>query len=74
MPGVNSPVGIDYKGKQTVEDGSSTTPTRRDVYQAKFQASVGIANHDDRNIFRLTNIEDDPSGANIIEPDCLSSL
>lgn len=74
MPGVNSPVGIDYKGKATVEDGSSTTPTRRDVYQAKFQASVGLANWDDRNIFRLTNIEDDPSGANIVEPDLLVQL
>jgi hypothetical protein len=74
MPGVNSPVGVDYKGKQTVEDGSSTTPTRRDVYQAKFQASIGLCVWDDRNIFRLTNIEDDPSGANIIEPDLLVQL
>lgn len=74
MPGVNSPVGVDYKGKQTVEDGSSTTPTRRDVYQAKFQASLGLCVWDDRNIFRLTNIEDDPSGANIIEPDLLVQL
>lgn len=74
MPGVNSPVGVDYKGKATVEDGSSTTPTRRDVYQAKFQASAGLAVWDDRNIFRLTNIEDDPSGANIIEPDLLVQL
>ena len=74
MPGVNSPVGVDYKGKQTVEDGSSTSPTRRDVYQAKFQASLGLCNWDDRNLFRLTNIEDDPSGANIVEPDLLVQL
>lgn len=74
QPGVNAPVGVDYKGKQTVEDGSSTTPTRRDVYQAKFQASMGLAVWDDRNIFRLTNIEDDASGANIIEPDLLIQL
>jgi hypothetical protein len=74
MPGYDSPVGVDYKGKATVEDGSSTTPTRRDVYQAKFQCSMGLAVWDDRNIFRLTNIEDDPSGANIIEPDYLVQL
>ena len=74
MPGVNSPVGVDYKGRATVEDGSSTSPTRRDVYQAKFQASMGICCWDDRNLFRLTNIEDDPSGANIIEPDLLVQL
>ena len=74
MPGVDSPVGVDYKGKATVEDGSSTTPTRRDVYQAKFQASMGLCVYDDRNIFRLTNIEDDPSGANIVEPDLLVQL
>ena len=74
MPGVNAPVGIDYKGLQTVEDGSSTSPTRRDVYQSKFQVSMGLAVHDDRNIFRLTNIEDDPSGANIIEPDLMVQL
>ena len=74
MPGVDSPVGVDYKGLQTVEDGSSTSPTRRDVYQAKFQASMGLAVHDSRAIFRLTNIEDDPSGANIVEPDLLVQL
>lgn len=74
MPGVNAPVGMDNKGVQTVEDGSSTTPTRRDVYQAKFQASVGLAIWDDRNVFRLTNIEDDVSGANIVEPDLLVQL
>lgn len=74
QPGVNAPVGVDYKGKATVEDGSSTTPTRRDVYQAKFQASVGLCNWDDRNLIRLTNIENDPSGANIIEPDLLIQL
>lgn len=74
QPGTNSPVGVDYKGLQTVEDGSSTSPTRRDVYQAKFQASLGLAVWDSRNIFRLTNIEDDPSGANIVEPDLLIQL
>jgi len=74
MPGQDTPVGVDYKGLATVEDGSSTTPTRRDVYQAKFQASMGLACWDDRNIFRLTNIEDDASGANIIEPDLLVQL
>lgn len=74
MPGTDSPVGIDYKGRVTVEDGSSTTPTRRDVYQAKFQFSFGLCNWDDRNIFRLANIEDDVSGANIIEPDLLVQL
>jgi len=74
QPGVNSPVGMDYKGKQTVEDGSSTSATRRDVYQAKFQANLGLCVWDDRNHFRLTNIEDDPSGANIVEPDLLVQL
>jgi hypothetical protein len=74
MPGVNSPVGVDYKGLATVEDGSSTSPTRRDVYQAKFQASMGLCCWDDRNLIRLTNAEIDPSGANIIEPDLLISL
>jgi len=74
MPGVDSPVGMDNKGLQTVEDGSSTTPTRRDVYQCKFQASIGFAIHDDRCAFRLTNIEDDVSGANIVEPDILVQL
>ena len=68
-PSQSSPVSMDNKGLQTVEDGSSTTPTRRDVFQAKFQASVGVACHDDRNLCRLTNIEDDASGANIFEPD-----
>ena len=28
-PGAKTPVGVDYKGKVTVEDGSSTSPTRR---------------------------------------------
>ena len=74
MPGVNAPVGVDTKGLVTVEDGSSTSPTRRDVFQAKFQASLGLCVWDDRDIFRLTNIEDDPSGANIIEPDLLVQL
>jgi hypothetical protein len=74
MPGVDAPVGVDYKGLATVEDGSSTTPTRRDVYQAKFQASMGLCVWDDRNIIRLTNIENDPSGANIMEPDLLIQL
>jgi len=74
QPNVNASVGVDYKGKATVEDGSSTSPTRRDVYQAKFQASMGLCNWDDRNLIRLTNIEDDPSGANIIEPDLLVQL
>src|SRR3990167_2134905 len=40
MPNMDSPVGVDFKGLATVEDGSSTTPTRRDVYQAKFQMSM----------------------------------
>jgi Major capsid protein GP7 len=75
MPGVNAPVGVDYKGLKTVEDGSSgSTATRRDVYQAKFQASLGLCCWDDRNLIRLTNIEHDPSGANIFEPDLLISL
>lgn len=74
MPGVASPVGIDNKGLATVEDGSSTTPTRRDVYQAKFQASMGLCVWDDRCLCRLTNIEDDPSGANVFEPDLAVQL
>jgi len=73
-PAGSAPVQIDNKGLQTVEDGSSTTPTRRDVFQAKFQASMGLAVHDDRDIFRLTNIEDDSAGANIVEPDLLVEL
>ena len=74
MPNMDSPVGVDYKGLATVEDGSSTTPTQRDVYQAKFQMSMGLAVHDNRAVFRLTNIEDDASGANIVEPDLLVQL
>ena len=73
-PAGNVPVAMDNKGLQTVEDGSSTTPTRRDVFQAKFQASMGLAIHDDRDIFRLTNIENDTAGANIVEPDLLIQL
>lgn len=74
MPNTDAPVGVDTKGLVTVEDGSSTSPTRRDVYQAKFQASMGLCSWDDRCQFRLTNIEDDPSGANTIEPDLLIQL
>jgi hypothetical protein len=74
MPSVDAPVGVDFKGLATVEDGSSTTPTRRDVFQAKFQMSMGLAVWDSRDLFRLTNVEDDPSGANIVEPDLLVQL
>lgn len=73
-PTPGAPVSMEAKGKQTVEDGTSTFPTRRDVYQAKFQASMGLCHWDDRDLFRLTNIEDDPSGANIVEPDLLTQL
>lgn len=69
-----APLSIDKKGLATVEDGSSTSPTRRDVFQVKFQASMGVVSHDNRDLFRLTNIEDDASGANIAEPDLLVQL
>ncbi|MFH1742505.1 MAG: major capsid protein [bacterium] len=71
-PTDSAPVAMDNKGLQTAEDASTTA--RRDVFRAKFQASMGLAVHDDRNLCRLTNIEDDPSGANIFEPDLAVQL
>lgn len=71
-PTESAPVRFENKGKVASYDGG--TSTLRDVFQAKFQATCGLAVHDDRNLCRLTNIEDDPSGANVFEPDLAVQL
>ncbi len=66
-PGTDtSPVKINDRGLQTVIGDNAGL---FDAYRTKFVFTVGLASHDDRSMARMANIEDDASGANIIEPD-----
>jgi hypothetical protein len=61
-----APVKIVPKGLETIQD---TAGYPFSGYRTQFVVTAGIANHDDRCLTRLANIEDDVSGANIFEPD-----
>ena len=64
-PSQGAPVKVSDRGLQTVTVSSNLM----DAYRTKFLMTVGLAVHDERCLARLANIEDDASGANIVEPD-----
>ena len=65
-PSEGSPVKVDARPLETIIDAVGGLFSG---YRTKFVVSAGLAIHDDRCLCRLTNIEDDVSGANIFEPD-----
>jgi hypothetical protein len=68
---LDSPINVEDRGRQTHINSSGGL---RDVFRTKFFISAGFAQHDDRNLCRVTNIEDDPSGASIVEPELMIQL
>lgn len=70
-PSQGAPVTVEDRGRETIYDGTSAAYVG---YRSKFVLTAGLAVHDNRRLCRLTNIEDDPSGASIVEPDLLIQL
>jgi hypothetical protein len=66
VPSENSPVKVTDHGLETIVDAAGGLYRG---YRTQFAISAGFAHHDDRNLCRLANIEDDAAGANIFEPD-----
>jgi hypothetical protein len=66
-----APVKIIPKGLETIQD---TAGYPFSAYRTQFVVTAGIAVHDARCLARLTNIEDDVSGANVFEPDLAVEL
>jgi hypothetical protein len=71
-PAQNAPVRVQDRGLMAVQNSGVTTIY--DAYRTKYWAYAGMAVHDDRNLGRMPNIEDDASGANIFEPDLAIEL
>ena len=67
----DSPIVMEDRGRQSVYNSSGQL---RDAFRTKFTISAGFALHDDRHLTRLVNIEDDPSGASVVEPDLMVQL
>ena len=65
-PSQGSPVKFKDHGLETIVDAGGGLFTG---YRSQFVVTAGLAIHDDRCVGRLSNIEDDVSGANIFEPD-----
>jgi hypothetical protein len=66
-----SPVKIVPKGLETIMDVAGYPFSG---YRTQFVVTAGCAQHDDRCLTRMINIEDDVSGANIFEPDLAVGL
>ena len=66
-----SPVKITPKGLETIQD---TAGYPFSGYRTQFTVTAGFAQHDDRCLCRLTNIEDDVTGADLFEPDLAVGL
>ena len=66
-----SPVKITPKGLETIVD---TAGYPFSGYRTQFTVTAGISVHDDRCLCRLTNIEDDITGADLFEPDLAVGL
>jgi len=66
-----APVKVNPKGLETIIDVAGYPFSG---YRTQFVVTAGMAQHDDRCYTRLTNIEDDVSGANLFEPDLAIGL